>query len=111
MDEVEERTSAQTSGMAGFYSNLLTRNIAAGRCGESCRVVLARMARGGTRSVDEVSSELLPGRRRTPPLLRWRASRTPCRRRPRTSARRGRPSRRRGHDAVAERLAKVEEDP
>ena len=30
MDEVEERTSAQTSGMAGFYSNLLTRNIAAG---------------------------------------------------------------------------------
>ena len=30
MDELEERTSAQTSGMAGFYSNLLTRNIAAG---------------------------------------------------------------------------------
>ena len=38
MDEVEERTSAQTSGMAGFYSNLLTRNIAAGAYVEKAAV-------------------------------------------------------------------------
>ena len=89
-------TSAQTSGMAGFYSNLLTRNIAAGADVEKAAV--SSYTHGSRRNafVDEGAVIVVPQQEEDAAASALARFETPCRRRPRTSAKRGRPSPRRG---------------
>ena len=111
MDEVEERTSAQTSGMAGFYSNLLTRNIAAGADVEKAAV--SSYTHGSRRNafVDEGPSSVVPQQEEdaaASALARFEDAVPPSAEDERKA--RAAFAASRGYDAVAERLAKVEEE-
>ena len=111
MDEVEERTSAQTSGMAGFYSNLLTRNIAAGADVEKAAV--SSYTHGSRRNafVDDGPSSVVPQQEEdaaASALARFEDAVPPSAEDERKA--RAAFAASRGYDAVAERLAKVEEE-
>ena len=111
MDEVEERTSAQTSGMAGFYSNLLTRNIAAGADVEKAAV--SSYTHGSRRNafVDEGPSSVVPQQEEdaaASALARFEDAVPPSAEDERKA--RAAFAASRGYDAVAEGLAKVEEE-
>mmetsp|Transcript_17166 Transcript_17166/g.45156 ORF Transcript_17166/g.45156 Transcript_17166/m.45156 type:complete len:330 (+) Transcript_17166:177-1166(+) len=111
MDELEERTSAQTSGMAGFYSNLLTRNIAAGADVEKAAV--SSYTHGSKRNafVDEGPSSVVPQQEEdaaASALARFDDAVPPSAEDERKA--RAAFAASRGYDAVAERLAKVEEE-
>ena len=111
MDEVEERTSAQTSGMAGFYSNLLTRNIAAGADVEKAAV--SSYTHGSKRNafVDEGPSSVVPQQEEdaaASALARFDDAIQPSAEDERKA--RAAFAASRGYDAVAERLAKVEDE-
>jgi coiled-coil domain-containing protein 55 len=111
MDELEERTSAQTSGMAGFYSNLLTRNIAAGADVEKAAVSSYTHGSRRNAAVDEVSSEPVVRQEEdaaASALARFDDAVPPSADDERKA--RAAFAASRGYDAVAERLAKVEEE-
>lgn len=112
MDAVEERTSVATSGMAGFYSNLLTRNVAAGADVEKNAV--SSYTHGSRRNavVDEGPASAPVVKQEedaaASALARFEAGAPPTD----AETRRARAAfaAARGYDAVAERLAKVEEE-